>query len=293
MHVLAFVNQKGGCGKTTAAVNLAGALAAAPRDGRRAERVLIVDLDPQGHATLASGCSAPREASLLDVLRGNAEILDAWQEAPGGVKLLPAGPDLADFEDDAVRSLEPERRLRQALEPLRDQLDWVLLDCPPRVDGVLTANALAAADTAMLVVETGAFALQGAVRAREMLLDSPYTFDLRVLATLFEQRTRIGREILVALHARFGERLFETAIRTHVRLREAAARGLPVEVLSPRSRAAADFRSLTAEVRRLLGRETAGDVLVPRRAPGKAFPAPSGAPPVEPPSTGSADWVMP
>ena len=286
MHVLAFVNQKGGCGKTTAAVNLSGALAA---HGGTRERVLLVDLDPQGHATLACGRAPGREHSLLDVLRGRAPIHAAWQEAPGGMRLLAAGPELAEYEEDAVRSLEPERRLRAALEPLRDELDWVLLDCPPRVDGVLTANALAAADTAVLVVETGAFALQGAIRARELLLDSPYTFDLRVLATLFDARTRIGREILVALHARFGTRLFETAIRSYARLREAAARGLPVEVLSPRSSAAAGFRSLAAEVRELMGPREA-DSLIPRP---HARGQPQKGPDAPPPSTQRPGSVIP
>ncbi len=283
MHVLAFVNQKGGCGKTTAAVNLAGTLASARAGGAR---VLLVDLDPQGHATLACGRAPGPGGSLLDVLRGSATIPDAWLEAPGDLKLLPAGPELAEFEDDAVRSLEPERRLRDALEPLRGQLDWVLLDCPPRVDGVLTANALAAADTSVLVVETSAFALQGAVRARELLVDSPWEFDLRVLATLFDPRTRIAREVLVALHARFGPRLFETAIRSHARLREAAARGLPVEVLSPRSRAAADFRALTGEVSALLRPDAGPRALVPGATP-------AGGPRRGPASTGRRGSVIP
>lgn len=242
MHVLSLVNQKGGCGKTTAAVNLAGALAAKGR------RVLLVDLDPQAHATMALGWAVADEPVLLEVLQGISGVDEAIVSAPGGVWLLPATEDLAEFEEEAARRLHPERVLREALELMRTEFDEVILDCPPRVDGVLAANALRASDTAILVVETGAFALQGAVKARAILeslraeLAAP--FDVRVLATLFDRRTRFARELLLAMHGRFSGDLFETAIRTSVRLREAAALGVPVQVLDPSCRAAVDFEAL-------------------------------------------------
>ncbi|MCB9915286.1 MAG: ParA family protein [Planctomycetes bacterium] len=245
MHVLSFVNQKGGCGKTTAAVNLAGALAAKGR------RVLLVDLDPQAHATMALGWAAEDEPTVREVLLGEARADAALVSGPGGVSLLPASAALADFEDATARMLHAEGALRAALEPLDARFDEVLLDCPPRVDGVLCANALRASDTAVLVVETGAFALQGAVKALDVLaelretLDRP--FDLRVLGTLFDRRTRFARELLMALHGRFGEALFDTVVRTSVRLREAAAMGVPVQVLDPACRGAADFEALAGE----------------------------------------------
>ena len=245
MHVLSLVNQKGGCGKTTAAVNLAGALAA------RGRRVLLVDLDPQAHATMALGWAVDDEPVLLEVLGGYSGIDEALVSAPGGIWLLPATDDLAEFEESSARTLHPESVLREALEAMHTEFDEVVLDCPPRVDGVLTANALRASDTAVLVVETGAFALQGAIKALAVLeeigseLVPP--FHLRVLATLFDRRTRFARDLLLATHGRFGPALFDSVIRTSVRLREAAGMGVPVQVLDPGCRAADDFGALAEE----------------------------------------------
>jgi len=245
MHVLSLVNQKGGCGKTTVAVNLAGALAA------RGRRVLLVDLDPQAHATMALGWAVDDEPVLLEVLDGCSGIDEALVSAPGGLWLLPATDDLAEFEESSARTLRPESVLREALESMHTEFDEVVLDCPPRVDGVLAANALRASDTAVLVVETGAFALQGAVKALGVLeqlrdeIENP--FELRVLATLFDRRTRFARELLLATYGRFGPAMFDTVIRTSVRLREAAAMGAPVHVLDPACRAADDFGALAEE----------------------------------------------
>jgi len=244
-QVLAFVNQKGGCGKTTTAVHLAGALAA------RGERVLLVDLDPQAHATMALGCAAEAPTA-ADVLLEGADVRRAIVHAPGGIHLLPSVPRLGRLEEVAEHELGPERRLSAALALVSDRYDHVLIDCPPRADGVLCANALHASTYAILVVETGAFALQGALQALHILdevgADIGRTFDVRVVATMFDRRTRIGRELLIALHARFGEALFETAIRTSVRLREAPALGVPVQVLDPACRAALDFAALAEEI---------------------------------------------
>lgn len=246
--VYAFVNQKGGCGKTTTAVHLAGALAA------RGDRVLLVDLDPQAHATLGLGC-APERPTVTDVLLGDAALVDAVVPAPGGITLLPSEPRLAEFEEVTGRMIQPERRLRRALEAAAEQgvrFDHVLVDCSPRADGVLCANALYASTTTFLVVETGAFALQGALRALEVLDEvaenQGRTFDVRVIGTMFDRRTKFARELLVALHARFGPSMFDTVIRTSVRLREAPAVGLPVQELDPTCRAAADFAALAEEV---------------------------------------------
>lgn len=246
MQVLALVNQKGGCGKTTTAIHLAGALAA------RGERVLLVDLDPQAHATMGLGLAPEHEPTLAEVLIDGAPLAGAVAEAAGGIRLVPATARLAEFEEAAERSVRPERLLREGLEAVRRDFDRVLLDCPPRADGVLTANALRAATDAVLVVETGAFALQGAVKAlavlRAVSRSQGHEWRLRVLATLFDRRTRFAREVLVALHARFGSALFDTVIRTSVRLREAPALGVPVQVLDPACRAAADFTALAEEV---------------------------------------------
>ena len=258
MHVLAFVNQKGGCGKTTTAVNLAGALSS------RGARVLLVDMDPQAHATMALGHATSDAPTLLDVLERGESIDRARVDAAGGVSLVPSNERLVEFEESAARSLHAQSRLVRALERMQRPFDYVILDCPPRTEGVLAANALRATDTAVLVIEAGAFALQGAIRARALLeerlraekqrarLDGDASatdaFALRAVGTMFDKRARIARELLIGIHARFGSVLFDTAIRTSVRLREAAALGVTIQSLDPKGGAAQDFAALAAEV---------------------------------------------
>jgi chromosome partitioning protein len=260
MKTLAFVNQKGGCGKTTTAVNLAGALAA------RGERVLLVDLDPQAHATLALAVAVePGERSIADVLLRGAALSEAVRAASGGIALVPATLELGELEEAAARTLHPERLLGGALEEVSALYDFALVDCPPRADGVLAANALRAADVAVLVIEMGAFALQGSLRAlsvfEELAGDMDARFELRAVGTLFDRRTELAREFLIGTQARFAARLFDTVIHQSARLREAAATGVPVQVLGPRSRAARDFEALAEEVCALAREPATGSLL--------------------------------
>lgn len=245
MHVFAFVNQKGGCGKTTTAVNLAGALAA------RGARVLLVDLDPQAHATMALGHAVLGELTVRDVLEDGVALEAGIVEAEGGVALLPSDARLVEFEETSARTLHPESKLALALESCTRPFDAVLIDCPPRTEGVLAANALRAAGTAVLVIEASPFALQGALKARAVLEEKALLraepFALRAVGTLFDKRSKIARELLVGMHARFGEVLFDTVIRHSSRLREAAAVGKPIHALDPRAPAAADFDALADE----------------------------------------------
>lgn len=246
MRVQSLVNQKGGCGKTTTAIHLAAALSLAGK------RVLVVDLDPQAHATLGLSVDGSSGATLADVLATRATTREALRPAPCGLTLLAGSPRLAEFEEESARLVGPERRLREALEGVAGDFDFAIVDCPARADGVLTANALHASTCALLVIETGAFALQGAVRARqlfdEVARQQGSRFDLRVVGTLFDRRTRFARELLVALHARFGDEMYDTVVRSSVRLREAAACGRPVFELEPRCGAADDFHALAVEV---------------------------------------------
>jgi chromosome partitioning protein len=247
MQILTLANQKGGCGKTTTAIHLAAALHAA------GERTLIIDLDPQAHATLGLGCFVGRSPSLLEVLRGEVPAQSALRQLRPGISLLPATLSLGEFEEEATVALEPERALGHALRPLASSFDYVVIDCPPRADGVLTANAVRAANQVLLIVETGAFALQGAVRAFEifsgMLESEGSSTPIQVLATMFDRRTRFARDVLIGMHARFGERMYDTAIRSSVKLREAVASGVPLQWTSPRARASSDFAALASEVR--------------------------------------------
>ena len=247
MFVWSLINQKGGTGKTTTAIHASAALAA------RGKRVLLVDLDPQAHATLGLGCDVDGRPSIAEVFAGRASISDAALAVSNGIHLVPAHLGLAEFEERAERMLGPERILGSALAEVESRYDHVLIDCSPRADGALAANALRTCDTALLVVETSVFALQGALRAFDILEECAGTrlgkpLDVRLVATMYDRRTRLAREILTAMQARFGMRLFDSVIRRSVRLREAVAYGVPLQQLDPGAPAVADFEALAQEM---------------------------------------------
>ncbi|MEM8835844.1 MAG: AAA family ATPase [Planctomycetota bacterium] len=251
MRTLAIVNQKGGSGKTTTAVNLAAVLA------RRGEPVLLVDLDPQGHCSLA--LSVP-EAS-IDRQIGDALIAPddrpvdpsrlVWQPATN-LDLIPSTMKLAALE--AARGgladrPDREHRLSQALARFRDRYAWCLIDCPPHI-GLLTFNALAAAGEVIIPVETGFFALRGAKKqvstvqaiARRMGVRRP----MHLLPTLLEHEDPVALDVMNELRRAFGSKLADVAIRRDHRLREAAALGTPVIELDPECPASHDYTALGA-----------------------------------------------
>ncbi len=251
MRTIAIVNQKGGCGKTTTAVNLAGCLAT------EGLRVLVVDLDPQAHATLALGVDPDGvDRNLFDVLEsaeGGASVEEVAVSAGSGIDLVPSGIVLSALEQKlaAERAEERTGRLARALAPVALRYDFALIDCPPNV-GLLTFNALRAAGEVIIPLETSRFAMHGVEKLLEtiaLLSERIGTeLEVRILPTLYDGRTRFARATLAAIRERFGDLCFDAVVRSNVRLREAAGRGLPITRFAPTANGALDYGAVALEL---------------------------------------------
>ncbi len=251
MRVIAVVNQKGGCGKTTVSINLASALA------ELGHRTLLVDMDPQSHC--AVGLAVPEEQieqSIYDVLISTSrnepirltEIL--WQISDR-LELAPASIDLAAFEQQMAGVAERECSLKNVLDGLENEFDFVIVDCPPAV-GLLTFSALRTATDAIVPVETGYFSLHGLSKQLETLKvlcgRCNHHVNVRVLASMYDIRTKMAREILGQLRAHFAAKMFKTTVNFNTKLKEAASFGQPISEYDPASKGQADFSALAEEI---------------------------------------------
>jgi chromosome partitioning protein len=251
MRTVAIVNQKGGCGKTTVSINLASALA------ELGKKVLLVDMDPQSHC--AVGLAVPEEQieqSIYDVLISRSrnepirltEIL--WQIGEN-LELAPASIDLSAFEQQMAGINDREACLKTVLDEVQDEYDFAVVDCPPAVS-LLTFNALRAATDVLVPVETGYFALHGLSKQLETLgilcKRCQQNVSVRVLASMYDIRTKMAREILAELRAHFGDRMFKTVVNFNTRIKEASSFGQPINEYDPASKGQQDFRQLAQEV---------------------------------------------
>jgi len=249
-RIIALANQKGGVGKTTTCINLGASLVATKR------RVLVVDLDPQGNATVGSGVhKAELERSSYDLLLGRTpatEIIVAAEQA--GYDLVPTNGDLTAAEVELMNAAERERRLRQALAPVRERYDYILIDCPPSLN-MLTLNALVAADSVMIPMQCEYYALEGLsalLGTVEQIRGSvnPALELEGLLRTMFDPRNNLANDVSDQLSEHFGEKLYRTIIPRNVRLAEAPSHGVPALIYDKASRGALAYLALAGEILR-------------------------------------------
>ena len=245
---LAVANQKGGVGKTTTTVNLGAALA------EMGYRVLVVDLDPQGNATTGLGVNARNlDTSIYDVILHDVPIEDCIE--PTNLRnlfLVPATIDLAGAEIELVPTFSRELRLKRAIAPVLDEFDFVLIDCPPSL-GLLTVNALAAANEVAVPIQCEYYALEGLgqllsniERVRANL--NPGLSVTTIIMTMFDARTRLGEQVVDEVRRHFGDRVCRSVVPRTVRLSEAPSYGQPIIVFDPTCRGATAYRELAKEV---------------------------------------------
>jgi chromosome partitioning protein len=251
MRTIAIINQKGGCGKTTTAINLAACLA------RMGQKTLLADMDPQGHCAI--GLAVPEdqiERSIYDVLieptdGKTAQMAEVVWQIATDFDLAPSNIKLAAFEQVFAGRMGREDRLRHALESVQDSYDWCIVDCPPSV-GLITFNALRASDEVIVPVETGYFSLHGLSKMMETLEELRERCDqnitIRVLPTLYDTRTKLAREVLSELRAKFRDSLMESTVNFNTKLKEAASFGQPITEYDPGSRGYKDFYNLAREL---------------------------------------------
>ena len=245
--IIAIANQKGGVGKTTTTVNLSAGLAANDK------KVLLVDCDPQGNATSGFGINKSTiNSTIYDVLINNVEAKYVLQMTNYGVTVLPSSINLAGAEVELVNAIARESKLRNALDPLRNDYDYILIDCPPSL-GLLTINALAAANSIIIPIQCEFYALEGVTQLRntiELVKGSlnPLLAIEGIVMTMYDSRTNLSQQIVENVKKYYGYLVYDTLIPRSVRLAEAPSYGMPIIAYDSKCKSSEVYLKLAEEV---------------------------------------------
>ncbi|NLX63911.1 MAG: ParA family protein [Clostridiaceae bacterium] len=246
--IIAIANQKGGVGKTTTAVNLSACL------GVKGKKVLVIDIDPQGNTTSGFGIDKNSVTnSIYDTIINEIPIEDTMLETQiKGLLLSPSNINLAGAEVELVSVLSRETRLKYALEDIKDKFDFIVIDCPPSL-GLLTVNALTAADTILVPIQCEYYALEGLSQLMNTvkIVQKHLNRSLRVegvVLTMFDARTNLSIQVVEEVKKYFGNKVYRTIIPRNVRLSEAPSYGLPIILYDPKSKGAECYMELAEEV---------------------------------------------
>ncbi|NCB65878.1 MAG: ParA family protein [Bacilli bacterium] len=247
-QVIAIVNQKGGVGKTTTTVNLASFIA------NKGKKVLLIDVDPQGNATSGLGLEKNNvELSTYDVLINQVPLRDAILDTGRNrLSICPANIDLAGAEVELVGTVSRETCLKRAIDPIRNEYDFVLMDCPPSL-GLLTLNALTAADSLIVPIQGEYYALEGLTQLMETVSIVKRNMNQKlsvfgVVVTMFDARTQLSHQVAAEVRKYFGDKVFRTIIPRNVRLSEAPSFGKSIVEYDPKSKGAESYDALAREV---------------------------------------------
>jgi len=245
--VISVTNQKGGVGKTTTSINLSAALV------KRGQRILLLDMDPQGNASVGLGVDTKElEATIYDVLLNEATAQEAIVETESGVDVMTANGDLAGAQVELLNEIGRELRLKKALSSVRDNYDYVFIDCPPALN-VLTINALVASDSVMIPMQCEYFALEGlsalisTIRAIRETLNPNLKIE-GLLRTMFDRRNSLSGEVSKQLQNHFGDKVYNVVIPRNVRLAEAPSYGEAAISYAPTSKGAKAYIDLADEM---------------------------------------------
>ena len=245
--IIAVANQKGGVGKTTTAINLAASLAANDL------KVLLVDSDPQGNATTGVGVAKEEHLTIYDILLSTTQAKEAVKDTEcEGLQIIPADRNLVAANIELVDIPERESRLRVALDPLRGDYDYVIIDCPPALD-LLTLNALVAADSVLIPIQCEFFALEGISQLIDTIdgIKESFHHDLRIegiLLTMYDDRTNLTRQVAADLKEFFEDEVFKTVIPRSIKLAEAPSHGKPILLYDVSSKGSESYIKLAKEI---------------------------------------------